>query len=61
VEETCTKVLARELIAGIRDVRLNSEEGEPADWEKWLAEQEKQLVGGQLQELATTGSRLEDL
>jgi hypothetical protein len=61
VEETCTKVLARELIAGIRDVRLNSEEGELADWEKWLAEQEKQLVGGQLQELATTGSRLEDL
>jgi hypothetical protein len=46
VEETCTKVLARELIAGIRDVRLNSEEGELADWEKWLAEQEKQLVGG---------------
>jgi hypothetical protein len=61
VEETCTKVLARELIAGIRDVRLNSEEGELADWEKWLAEQEKQLVGGQLQELATTSSRLEDL
>jgi hypothetical protein len=38
LEETRTRVLARELTADIRDMRLNSREEELADREKWLVE-----------------------
>jgi hypothetical protein len=43
LEETCAGILARELTADIWDVRLNSRQEELADWEKRLAEREKQL------------------
>jgi uncharacterized protein (DUF3084 family) len=54
LEETRAGVLARELTSDIRDVRLNSKDEELADREKRLAEM-------QLQELATTHRRLEEL
>jgi uncharacterized protein (DUF3084 family) len=54
LEETCTGMLARELTIDIRDVRLNSREEELVDREKRLAER-------QLQELATSRRRLEEL
>jgi hypothetical protein len=61
LEDTHGGVLARELTAYIRDVRLNSKVEELADREKRLAEKEKQLAESQLQELATARSRLEEL
>jgi hypothetical protein len=61
LEETHAVVLAHELTADIRDSGLNSKEEELADGEKWLAEREQQLAGRQLQELATTHRRLEEL
>jgi hypothetical protein len=54
LEETRAGVLARELTSDIRDVRLNSKDEE-------LADREKRLVEMQLQELATTHRRLEEL
>jgi hypothetical protein len=61
LEDSRARVLARELIANIRDMRLNSREEELADREKRLAEREQQLVGRQFQELATARSKLEEL
>jgi hypothetical protein len=40
---------------------LNSREEELVDREKWLAKRDQLLVERQLQELATTHSRLEEL
>jgi hypothetical protein len=54
LEVTHARILTRELTADIRDVRLNSREAELADSEKWLVER-------QLEELATTSERLEEL
>jgi hypothetical protein len=54
MEETRTRVLSSELTTDIREVRLNSREEDLADSEKRLAER-------QLQELATTHGRLEEL
>jgi hypothetical protein len=48
LEEIRAGVLARELVADIRDVRLNSREEELADREKQLVERDKQLAERQL-------------
>jgi hypothetical protein len=61
LEDSRARVLAYELIANIRDVRLNSREEELADREKRLAEREQQLVGRQFHELAAARSKLEEL
>jgi hypothetical protein len=61
LEETRARVLAHELTADNRDMRLNSREEEMANKEKWLAEREMQPVERQPQELATTRNRLEEL
>jgi hypothetical protein len=61
LEETRARVLACELTANIRDVRLNSKEEELVYREKRLVKREKQLVERQLQELATTHRRLAEL
>jgi hypothetical protein len=53
-------VLAYELTTNIKNSGLNCREEELVDREKWLAEREQQLAGRQLQELATTCSRLEE-
>jgi hypothetical protein len=54
LEETRAMVLARELTADVRDSGLNYRE-------KRLVEREQQFAGRQLQEQATTRSRLEEL
>jgi uncharacterized protein (DUF3084 family) len=54
LEETRARVLAHELTADIRDAHLNSRDEE-------LADREKRLPERQLQELATTRGRLEEL
>jgi hypothetical protein len=41
MEEARTGVLACELAADIRDISLNSREGELVDTEKWLVERDK--------------------
>jgi hypothetical protein len=53
-EDVCASVLARELVANVRENALDTRATEVADRERWLAEQ-------QMQELAAAQKRMEDL